>query len=258
MGRWSHYDEDDYRLPNGMQRVGYDADSQTYTYQDSDGSYWEGAPGARYGGLRQVGAASQLSSANRNPALEPISESASTTKNKETDVPCSPREHHVQQDEDILSKYASLSSPKQKDWRLFAPFLFLVCLSLLLVYHLLRAFPAPDTHPEPVRHPDAHAAPPRACVQHEGTYTVRDGDTCAAVAQDYAMSVDELRAMNKEVECEELWVGDELVGGLYLTKISGREEEDGTPENDDFEKSCERSRNREKGRGDSSLDGWYP
>ncbi|KAL2164019.1 hypothetical protein VTH06DRAFT_3233 [Thermothelomyces fergusii] len=54
MGRWSHLDSDDERLPEGMVRVGYDADTQVYTYRDSDGSYWEGAPGARYGKLHRV------------------------------------------------------------------------------------------------------------------------------------------------------------------------------------------------------------
>jgi hypothetical protein len=36
-----------------MQRVGYDADTQQYSYRDQDGSYWEGAPGARYGVLHR-------------------------------------------------------------------------------------------------------------------------------------------------------------------------------------------------------------
>ncbi|AEO58170.1 hypothetical protein MYCTH_2305349 [Thermothelomyces thermophilus ATCC 42464] len=54
MGRWSYLDSDEERLPEGMVRVGYDADTQVYTYRDSDGSYWEGAPGARYGKLHRV------------------------------------------------------------------------------------------------------------------------------------------------------------------------------------------------------------
>lgn len=54
MSRFSRYDTDDERLPEGMERVGYDADTQTYTYRDSDGSYWEGAPGNQYGQLTQV------------------------------------------------------------------------------------------------------------------------------------------------------------------------------------------------------------
>jgi hypothetical protein len=54
MGRWSHLDSDEERLPEGMTRVGYDADTQVYTYRDSDGSYWEGAPGCQYGTLHRV------------------------------------------------------------------------------------------------------------------------------------------------------------------------------------------------------------
>jgi LysM domain len=54
MSRFSQYDSDSERLPEGMTRVGYDADTQTYTYKDSDGSYWEGPAGARYGRLRRV------------------------------------------------------------------------------------------------------------------------------------------------------------------------------------------------------------
>ena len=58
MGRWSYLDSDEDRLPSGMTRVGYDADTQVYTYRDSDdGSYWEGAPGCRYGKLHRVRAA---------------------------------------------------------------------------------------------------------------------------------------------------------------------------------------------------------
>ena len=43
--------KDDHRLPEGMTRVGYDADTQIYTYQDEDSNYWEGSPGAGYGSL---------------------------------------------------------------------------------------------------------------------------------------------------------------------------------------------------------------
>ncbi|KAM3439838.1 hypothetical protein NHJ13734_003571 [Beauveria thailandica] len=55
MPRRSRYDDDEERLPEGMTRVGYDADTGVYTFQDSDGSYWEGASGSRYGRLTRVG-----------------------------------------------------------------------------------------------------------------------------------------------------------------------------------------------------------
>lgn len=55
MGRWSQFDTDEERLPEGMRRVAYDADTQIYTYRDdTDGSYWEGAPGVQYGKLFRV------------------------------------------------------------------------------------------------------------------------------------------------------------------------------------------------------------
>ncbi|PMD37886.1 hypothetical protein L207DRAFT_635337 [Hyaloscypha variabilis F] len=53
--RWSQQESDEARLPEGMRRVGYDADTQTYTYQDHHGSSWEGAPGAKYGVLNRTG-----------------------------------------------------------------------------------------------------------------------------------------------------------------------------------------------------------
>lgn len=54
MSRRSRYDEDARRLPEGMKRVGYNSNSQRYTFQDqNDGTFWEGPEGARFGKLMQ-------------------------------------------------------------------------------------------------------------------------------------------------------------------------------------------------------------
>ncbi|KAF3357598.1 hypothetical protein VDGD_01171 [Verticillium dahliae] len=53
MSRFSQYDTDEERLPEGVTRTGYDADTQTYSYRNSEGNHWEGAPGNRYGRLTQ-------------------------------------------------------------------------------------------------------------------------------------------------------------------------------------------------------------
>jgi hypothetical protein len=45
--------QDEERLPDGLTRIAYDADEQRYTYQDADGSLWEGEEGERYGRLHQ-------------------------------------------------------------------------------------------------------------------------------------------------------------------------------------------------------------
>jgi len=105
MTRWSQYDEDEERLPEGMRRVGYDADTQTYTYQDTDGSYWEGPSGARYGQLRRVGDG------------EPPSAN--------------------DEDDSHLLGTGKKGAGQDEAWRMMAPFLLLICAFLLAVYLLL-------------------------------------------------------------------------------------------------------------------------
>ncbi|KAJ7046871.1 hypothetical protein C8F04DRAFT_212644 [Mycena alexandri] len=55
MGRWTQYDEDSYRLPEGMVRVGYDADTGEYTFRDRSGTYFNGVSGCHYGPMRPQG-----------------------------------------------------------------------------------------------------------------------------------------------------------------------------------------------------------
>ncbi|KAL2752956.1 hypothetical protein ACRALDRAFT_213277 [Sodiomyces alcalophilus JCM 7366] len=54
MTRWSHLDSDRERLPDDLVRIGYDADTQQYTFQGSDGSIWEGPSGSSYGNLTRI------------------------------------------------------------------------------------------------------------------------------------------------------------------------------------------------------------
>ncbi|EMD90180.1 hypothetical protein COCHEDRAFT_1178620 [Bipolaris maydis C5] len=54
MGRWTDMDSDAERLPCGFERIGYDADTQTYTFRDADGTIYESEPGNRYGEMHRV------------------------------------------------------------------------------------------------------------------------------------------------------------------------------------------------------------
>lgn len=48
--------QDEQRLPEGFERVGYDADTERYTFiERPTGKYYESAPGNRYGLLTPVG-----------------------------------------------------------------------------------------------------------------------------------------------------------------------------------------------------------
>ncbi|KAG9197028.1 hypothetical protein G6514_002513 [Epicoccum nigrum] len=54
-------DDDSSRLPDGFERIGYDADTQVYTFKSPEGELYESAPGNRYGELWPVGQRPQLS-----------------------------------------------------------------------------------------------------------------------------------------------------------------------------------------------------
>ncbi|KAG8170094.1 hypothetical protein KVR01_000839 [Diaporthe batatas] len=52
--RFAEYGNDEDNLPQGMTRIGYDADTEVFTFSSEDGSIWEGQPGSRYGNLTRV------------------------------------------------------------------------------------------------------------------------------------------------------------------------------------------------------------
>ena len=54
-------DDDSSRLPEGFQRIGYDADTQIYTFKSPEGELYESAPGNRYGELWPLGQRPQYS-----------------------------------------------------------------------------------------------------------------------------------------------------------------------------------------------------
>jgi hypothetical protein len=56
--------QDSSRLPEGFQRVGYDADTQVYTFKSPEGKLYESAPGNYYGELWPVGQRPQYSQAD--------------------------------------------------------------------------------------------------------------------------------------------------------------------------------------------------
>ncbi|KAI2623975.1 carbohydrate-binding module family 50 protein [Hypomontagnella submonticulosa] len=72
MSRWSQYDTDEERLPEGMQRIGYDADTQTYTFRDVHGDIWESAPGNQYGQLYRVNTTLPSYDDDTHDATEPL------------------------------------------------------------------------------------------------------------------------------------------------------------------------------------------
>ncbi|KAF9078375.1 hypothetical protein BDP27DRAFT_1309491 [Rhodocollybia butyracea] len=54
MSRFTQYSEDACRLPEGFQRIAYDADTERYTFRDRKGALYQSAPGQEYGKLTPV------------------------------------------------------------------------------------------------------------------------------------------------------------------------------------------------------------
>ncbi|KAF8808207.1 hypothetical protein BYT27DRAFT_7190354 [Phlegmacium glaucopus] len=70
MGRWTQYDEDDYRLPEGMKRIGYDSDTRRYYFRDQDGSVWQGP---EYGEMTRVKAYASPRTQSTSRGYRPLS-----------------------------------------------------------------------------------------------------------------------------------------------------------------------------------------
>ena len=171
MPRRSRYDSNDERLPEGMTRVGYDADTQVYTYQDADGSLWESAPGCEYGQLTCVGSAPDQG---------------------DHDTDASP----------FLGEGQSHQGPS---WRAeMMPLLnfgIIIGLCLLLLFWYLHWAAAPS---------ESKDVFPKVCAGNSVVYSVQKGDTCWDLADVRGMSVDDIQALNPHLDCEKLQSGTEI------------------------------------------------
>lgn len=89
---------------------------------------------------------------------------------------------------------------EKRDWRLFAPFVVLLCVVLILLFRFLTGTQSPGSHLEETP----------SCGEHESVYTIRSKDTCWAIAQKYGMSVAELMGMNEMMNCDVLRIDEKI------------------------------------------------
>lgn len=173
MARWSEYDTDEERLPEGMQRIGYDADTQIYTFRDQEGAIWESAPGNQYGRLRRLN---------------------DTTLPSYGDDESSPTQP--------LTYTRSDGSDDRTSWRQeMMPLLnwfLLVGLFLLVVIWFITRGSKGST--EVVR----------SCNDDATPYKITAGDTCWAVAEAKSVSLDALLKSNAGLDCDKLSVGETI------------------------------------------------
>ncbi|KAH7886341.1 carbohydrate-binding module family 50 protein [Phlebopus sp. FC_14] len=199
MGRWSQYDEvrplfpspfavdvthrptfqDDYRLPEGMKRVGYDADTGRYYFRDREGLFYQGPEGSQFGELTQV---SEI----------PISISSEDGGNG--DLEAAPRRTGGYQPL-AVDEHGTRYALRGGAYRTLFPFFLIIAVVLLLVWRLAllptRSAPAP-------------------CPSTTIPYIVQPGDTCWDIAHRHNSTLDKFHIVNPKVTCNKLMPGDRV------------------------------------------------
>ncbi|KAF8971791.1 hypothetical protein BDZ97DRAFT_1785146 [Flammula alnicola] len=150
MGRWTQYDEDDYRLPEGMKRIGYDADSGRYYFRDSDGSLWVGPQGAQFGEMTRVNSLpSSIQDEDAAAAAAGSSEVDRRRRRDDDDVEASPRPtrnggYELLSESDEHSRPMAHTRPANPStatspYRTLFPFFLIIAVVLLLIWRLVLA-----------------------------------------------------------------------------------------------------------------------
>ncbi|KAG8815098.1 hypothetical protein FRC19_001263 [Serendipita sp. 401] len=191
--RWSQYDEPEYRT-GGMKRVGYDADTQRYYFQEGSELY-EGEPGAEFGGqLRHVGRGTIYKFAGNLSTT--FTFLVSPLSLLTTCILPAPRRT------DNYPPAAAASHQDRLAWRQLAPFLTLVfVILLLLIRYFWVSFDLVPSTPE-ANHP--------SCQHGLVTYKVVKGDNCWSIADARGWNLEKLHHENVGLECEPLRVGTYL------------------------------------------------
>lgn len=190
MGRWSQYDTDEERLPSGMTRIGYDADDQTYTFRDADGSIWESAPGSQYGGLHRV--SGPPATPSRPPRESEDGYEAGDGENDDDAL--------LEQPPPYMEEDPSTKASWRAEMMPLFNFFMIVGLFLIGVFFYLRAT---------ARQMDDRLRQGQ-CGTDSVPYTIHSGDTCWDIAHDGGFSLDTLLELNTNLNCDLLKVGQSI------------------------------------------------
>ncbi|KAJ7439950.1 hypothetical protein FB451DRAFT_1301105 [Mycena latifolia] len=177
MGRWTQYDEDSTRLPEGMERIGYDSDTGRYYFRDTAGAVWQGAQGAQFSQMTRVSGGA----------------GASSTSPQAEDIEAAPRRSDGYQPLATDTNARPKFSPNASAYRTLFPFFLLIGVFLLLIWRLILS-PGLST-PEPV------------CPADTTSYLVEPGDSCWEISRTHGCSLDELKKLNPKLECDALMPG---------------------------------------------------
>jgi len=202
MGRWADQDNDSERLPEGFERIGYDADSQTYTFRDRDGAIYESAPGNRYGTLRPTGDVDTEYARAQESRDKPLLKSGDDEERAElAEWQHEARRARRQRRLDATGgPFDFEEASNRQAMKMMLPFVLLVLVFLLALFKFLMSASADEVEPQ------VH------CVDNLKKVEIQNGETCWEIAKAHSLTVDELIGLggNEKVDCEALRVGQQI------------------------------------------------
>ncbi|TRM70464.1 hypothetical protein BD626DRAFT_423313 [Schizophyllum amplum] len=197
MARWSQYHEDSHRLPEGMTRIGYDADTQRYQFRDSDGSVWQGPEGAEYGEMTR-GEYTELVQNRTHNGVTVSDGGQESSPAEDADVEQGPPSRS-----DGYSRLATdLDEPVLRGrgvdtsaYRSLFPFFLIIAVVLLVVWKFILS-------------PNIHETP--SCPPDQKEYTVEPGDSCYQISIAHGIPLDKFFELNPKVKCDLLLPGSSV------------------------------------------------
>jgi hypothetical protein len=161
-----------------MQRIGYDTDTERYTFRDANGNLFESEPGSRYGEFR--------------PAGHEPPQSTSYTPPK-----------------DIEERNLAVDRNHRAAVRTMLPFALLIFVFLLLVFRGFNGgFGFGGGGSDKMR-ADHGISQILDCHNGNRQIQIEKGDTCWTIAEGHSLGVDELLELqrNADVDCDQLRIG---------------------------------------------------
>ncbi|CAI6333147.1 unnamed protein product [Periconia digitata] len=208
MGRWADRESDAERLPEGFERVGYDADTQTYTFRDREGRYYESTSGNRYGTLRPINggnAGRQSFSSEEESETEPMGSGFKAGDEEGLNGDSELAEWQIEARRNRRARRQLAGKNPFEDGnrqavKMMLPFVLLVLVFLLVIFKFLMSVGADE------------AGSQIHCKEGFEKVEVQSDETCWAIAKAHGLSVADLLTLegNEEIDCAVLQVGQQM------------------------------------------------
>ncbi|KAF5311846.1 hypothetical protein D9619_002522 [Psilocybe cf. subviscida] len=186
MGRWTQLDEDEHRLPEGMKRIGYDADEGRYYFRDGAGNVWRGGQRAEFGEMTRVNSLPPVIHEEEDDEEED-GEAGTTSSRGRLDVEASPRAGY-----ELLPTHHTRPNSQQA-YRTLFPFFLIIAVVLLLIWRLILS-PGLST-------------PVKRCPEGTASYWIQPGESCWDLSHKNGWTLDKFKENNPKVVCDPLMPG---------------------------------------------------